>query len=253
MYDFWLLLLVASLAFIYEVCDSALGQGYGTLGSPTFLLLGFSSKEVVPTILLSQAMGGFVAAFFHNKFRNADFSNRRTSDMRKVYIVAFSGIIGVIIASFVGFRVSNEIMTSYIGIMVLLVGIFVLSNRTFNFSWMKFCLISAVSAFNKGLSGGGYGPLMSGGQVAIGANIKEAIGITDLAEAPICLAGFLVWYSLQGFPPFSFMLAACVGAALAPALGAWITYEMPTQKLKKTIGIAIVILGILCLLKVLNP
>ncbi len=253
MYGFWILLLVASLVFVYEVCDSALGQGYGTLGSPTFLLLGFSSKEVVPTILVSQAMGGLVAEFFHNKLGNADFSSRRTSDMRKVCIVAFSGIIGVMIASFVGFTVSKEIMTSYMGLMVLIVGMFVLSERTWRFSWTKFCFISAVSAFNKGLSGGGYGPLMTGGQVAIGIDSKGAIGITDLAEAPICLAGFLVWSSLQGLPPFDFMLAVCIGAALAPASGAWITYKMPTQKLKKTMGITIVTLGILCLLKVLNP
>jgi len=253
MHDFWILLSVASLAFLYEICDSSLGQGYGTLGTPTFILLGFSSKMVVPAILVSQAIGGLAGAFFHNKFRNVDFSNHKTGDIKKVYVIVLSGVIGVMIASFVGFKVSKDVMTLYIGLIVLIMGILILSGRILRFSWKKFCFIGAVSAFNKGLSGGGYGPVVAGGQVIIGIGGKHAVGITDFAEAPICISGFLVWYFLQGLPPFDFMLAMCIGAALAPALGAWITYRIPTQKLKKIMGIVILILGVLCLFKILSP
>ena len=77
-----------------------------------------------------------------------------------------------------------------------------------------------VSAFNKALSGGGYGPLVAGGQMAIGIKSKNAVGITDLAEAPICLSGFLVWCWLQGFPPLDLAFAMCIGAGLAPAFRA---------------------------------
>lgn len=52
------LLLVALLAFLFELWDSRLEQGYGTLGIPTLILLGFDPKVVVPTILLSQAIEG---------------------------------------------------------------------------------------------------------------------------------------------------------------------------------------------------
>jgi len=253
MYDLWMLLLVAVLAFVYEICDSALGQGYGTLGTPTFLLLGFSSKAVVPTILASQAMGGLTAAFFHNRLGNADFRNYKTGDAKKVYIIALTGIVGVVTASFVGFKVSKDVLTVYIGLIVLIMGLLILSGRTMRFSWRKFCCIGAISAFNKGLSGGGYGPVVVSGQVAIGINSKSAIGITDLAEAPICTSGFLVWCFLQGLPQLDFLLAMCIGAVLAPPFGAWMTYRIPTQELKKTVGIVIVILGVLCLLKVLNP
>lgn len=253
MFDIATLLLVVSFAFIYEVCDAALGQGYGTLGSPTFILLGFDSKIVVPTILISQAVGGLAGAYFHNKFRNADFSNHRTADIKKVYVIVASGITGVIIASFVGFKVSKEIMTTYIGLVVLAIGIFILSGVTLKFSWRKLVTIGAISAFNKGLSGGGYGPVVAGGQALIGTGTKNSIGITDLAEAPICIAGFIIWVLLQGLPPVDFMLAMTIGAGLAPPLGAWITYKIPTKKLKMVMGAVITILGVLCLAKVLSP
>jgi len=253
MFDITTLLLVASFAFVYEVCDAALGQGYGTLGSPTFILLGFDSKIVVPTILISQAIGGLIGAYFHNKFRNVDFSNHNTADMKKVYVIVASGIIGVIIASFVGFKVSKEIITTYIGLVVLAIGILILSGITLKFSWRKFVAIGAISAFNKGLSGGGYGPVVAGGQTLIGMGAKNSIGITDLAEAPICISGFIVWVFLQGLPPVDFMLAMIIGAGLAPALGAWITYKIPTKTLKMVMGAVIVVLGALCLAKVLSP
>ena len=253
MYDIAILFLVIFFAFIYEVCDAALGQGYGTLGSPTFILLGFSSKVVVPCILISQAIGGLMGAYFHNKFKNVDFSNHKTPDMKKVYVIVASGIIGVIIASFVGFKISKEMMTTYIGLVVLVMGILILSGVVLKFTWRKFLAIGAISAFNKGLSGGGYGPVVAGGQTLIGIGTKNSIGITDFAEAPICIAGFIVWVFLQGLPPVDFMLAMMVGAGLAPPLGAWITYKIPTKKLKILMGGVIIVLGILCLTEILNP
>ncbi len=109
---------VAVVAFLYEIVNTSLGQGYGTLGSPTFLLLGFSPKMVVPSILLSQAVGAFVSVFFHNKWRNADFSNHQTGDMKKVYTIVGTGVIGVVAASILGFKLPSEIISLYIGLMV---------------------------------------------------------------------------------------------------------------------------------------
>ena len=245
--------MVLVVAFVYETCDSALGQGYGTLGSPTFILLRFDPKMVVPSILMSQAIGGLSAAFFHNRYKNVDFGNHRTSDMKKVYFIVVCGIVGVLVASLIGFRISKEIMTTYIGIIVLAMGILILSGITLRFTWKKLSVIGAISAFNKGLSGGGYGPVVTGGQTIIGIGSKAAIGVTDFAESPICISGFLAWSLLQGLPQLDLLFAMCAGAGVAPLLGAWITYKIPTRKLKLTLGAVIVILGILCLLKVLSP
>jgi len=40
-----------------------------------------------------------------------------------------------------------------------------------------------------GLSGGGYGPLVTSGQVIFGVPAKSAVAITSLAEGITCLAG----------------------------------------------------------------
>jgi len=252
-YDIWLLLLVFIFALVYEIIDSSLGQGYGTLGSPTFFLLGFSPKTVVPSILISQAIGGLASAFFHNRRRNADFSNHKTNDMKKVYAIVGFGIVGVALASFVGFKLPRGMMSTYIGIMVLIIGILILSGIRFKFTWERLSVIGAVSAFNKGLSGGGYGPLVTGGQAIIGVGGKASVAVTDFAEAPICITGFLTWFALQGLPEWDLMLAMILGAGIAPAIGAWVAYKMPARDLKLVMGAVIVALGILSLLKVLSP
>lgn len=246
---------IFALAFMFELVDAALGQGYGTLGSPTFILLGLNAKIVVPAILISQAMGGLMGAYFHHKRGNADFTNHKTLDSKRMIFIVACGIIGVIAASIIGFKISKDIMTTYIGIVVLVMGLLILSGVILKFTWKKLGVIGTISAFNKGLSGGGYGPVVAGGQAVIGVDGKNAIAITDFAEAPICIAGFITWCMLSwSIPPMEIMVPMCIGASIAPIFGSWITMKLSSRKLlKKILGVTIAILGILCLARVLNP
>jgi uncharacterized membrane protein YfcA len=249
-------LLLALMAFAYEFVDAALGQGYGTLGSPTMILLGFSSKLVVPAMLLSQVVGDFSSAFFHHKFKNVDFSGLWTPDSKRAYVITLSGVIGVVIASYLGASlIPKDVMTTYIGIIVTVMGILLLSGVVFKFTWKKLMGLGVVAAFNKGMSGGGYGPVVAGGQTVIGVGAKNSIGITDLAEGPICIVGFITWTLLKGISlaELQLLIPLCIGALIAPAVGAYMTYRLPTAKLKKVMGAVILILGVLTLLKVLNP
>ncbi|MEM4729491.1 MAG: sulfite exporter TauE/SafE family protein [Thermoplasmata archaeon] len=247
------MLMIFFFAFIYELVDSSLGQGYGTLGTPTFVLLGFNPKVVVPAILLSQATGGLVGAYFHNRFRNVDFNGWGTGDAKKVYFIVACGITGVIMASAIGIRLSGTVLSYYIGIVVLVMGALILSGVTIRFTWLRMGVIGGISAFNKGISGGGYGPVVAGGQTIIGVDAKAAVGVTDLAETPICLAGFAVWKFLGGTPVVEVTLPMCVGASLAPVIGAYITFKTPPRLFKRVLGVVLLILGALCLFKILNP
>ena len=43
--------LIAVLAFILEAIDASFGMGYGTILTPTMLMLGFDAMQVVPAII----------------------------------------------------------------------------------------------------------------------------------------------------------------------------------------------------------
>lgn len=248
-----LMLLVFFLALVYEIVDSSLGQGYGTLGTPTFMLLGFSSKLIVPAVLISQACGGLVATFRHHHHGNADFSHMKTDDFKRMLVIAGFGITGVIVASVVGIKISKDVMSLYIGAMVTLIGILVLSGVVLKYGWKKLAAIGLVSAFNKGLSGGGYGPLVAGGQAVVGVGHKAAVAITDFAEVPICLVGFATWTAMGGALDWNLIIPMCLGAAIAPLIGCYITFKTPKKKFRPILGAVLLVLGILSLAKVLNP
>jgi uncharacterized membrane protein YfcA len=58
-------LVIAGL--VMEFIDSALGMMYGTVLSPLLVIMNYSVKIVVPSLLISQAVGGFVASWRHHR------------------------------------------------------------------------------------------------------------------------------------------------------------------------------------------
>ncbi len=231
-------------AFVMELIDSSLGMFYGTVLSPALLLLGYDPKVVVPAILLSQAIGGFSASIFHHKNGNANFL--RGEHLKSGLLVAGLGMLATVFAAFIAVNIPKDFLGKYIGIVVLIMGVIVLFGRKFSFSPGKMAGLAIFSAFNKSLSGGGYGPVMTSGQVVIGREGKAAISVTTFAEAPICLAGFVVYWLSGKVSDWGFILPLCFGALTAGIVGPFLTARFKNiDKLKVVLGIMTLMLGIL--------
>lgn len=213
-------LIVILIALIMETIDSGIGMMYGTLLSPVLIISGFSPKVVVPSLLLSQAIGGFFATYHHHKYGNAEFS-WKSRDLKIAAFIFGIGIISVILGAYIGLKLPKVYLQWYIGILCIIMGIVVLAKRKFNFSWKKIGIIGALSAFNKSISGGGYGPIVASGNIASGLKAKKSIGITDFAEAPICLTAFIAWIALNHWkiPSTELLIPLCIGAGIGGLIG----------------------------------
>jgi len=66
--------IVFALALIMEYLDDTLGMGFGTGMVPVLLVLGFHPLQVVPVVLISTLITGFLAAGAHWRVGNVDFS-----------------------------------------------------------------------------------------------------------------------------------------------------------------------------------
>lgn len=245
--DAYLLVLLFTVTFILGILDSAFGQGYGTIGTPVLLLLGISSKTAIPLILFSQAILGMVSSFLHHRLRNVDLSSRRTHDTKRLFIFGITGIMSVVAASILGASLPSIFVRYYIGIMVTIVGILVLVNFRITFTWLRASLIGIISAFNKGLTGGGYGPIVTGGQTLIGVESKSSVGITLSSVALICATGFITWLIFHGLPPPDMMGVMGVAGALSPIIGTRITRLSGDRKLRYFLGSTIFLLGLITL------
>ena len=160
---------ITVLAFVLEIVDASFGMGYGTILTPALLMLGLDALRVVPAVIASQLVGDFLAVFFHHQFKNVDMSVG-SQDFKVGATLAGFSLVGSVAAVLFALRLSKFALNLYIGLLVAVVGIVVLVTyeKDRDFSWLRLLFLGSIASFNKGLSGGGYGPVVAGGQILTG-------------------------------------------------------------------------------------
>jgi len=149
-------------------------------------------------------------------------------------------------------KIPKWILTLYIGLLVASMGALVLYtiNRPMKFSWKKLMGVSLLASFNKGISGGGYGPLVMGGQMLSGVHVKNAVGITAFAEAITCFVGFLVYFFSGKAIDWKLTGLLVLFATGAVPIAAMTVKNTNSGPLKKYVGILMILLGLLTLTKI---
>ena len=240
---------IALLALACEYVDSTLGMGYGTTLTPLLLLIGYEPAQIVPSVLLSEFLTGILAGVLHHEVGNVSFK-RGSRALKVALVLAACSVVGTLIAVVIAVNVPKWAIKTYIGVLVLVMGIGILATmgKTFAFSWKKVVGLGLVAAFNKGISGGGYGPLVTGGQILAGVDEKGAIGITSLAEGLVCIVG-VVMYLLTGNGGVDWGLAPSLvlGAVLSVPFAAFTVKKIPMRKMRWAIGSAVTVLGLFTL------
>ena len=236
------------LAFSCEYVDSSLGMGYGTILSPLLIIAGIDPLLVIPSILISQAMAGLTAALFHHRYENVDLRTSRR-DANIALLIIGVGVSATVCGVFVALNIPVSALKTYIGVLVLAMGMIILTGKTFKFSWKRLIGVGALSAFNKSMSGGGFGPVVTCGQIVSGVEFKRSIAITTFTEAPICLVSFLLYMVLGGGIEPLLPIVLTIGAMLAAPLGPKGTSIMNAKGALKAVGILAMALGTFTLLK----
>lgn len=251
-------IIIILLAFFAEYIDSSLGMGYGTSLTPILLFMGFEPLQIVPAILLSETFTGLLASITHALFGNVSFKLRDTNTKLSLHLkiallLALCGIIGTVAAVYIAINISSFYLKLYISILTLIIGLYILLNRHKQhiFSFRRILILGLLASFNKGISGGGYGPVITGGQILAGVNGKSAIAITSLAEGLTCLVGFLFYLNSNVYIDFSIAPYLLIGAILSVPLSGLTIKKINDQHLKKFIGYSIVLLGCWCLFNLL--
>lgn len=243
--------IVAIVAFISEYLDSGLGMGYGTALAPILIIMGYDPLKVVPAILISQLATDIAACVMHHKVNNVNLTPG-SKDFKVAGLLGMISAIGVIIAVLIAINIPKWLLSMYIGILVFSMGvlIFVTAARPMKFSWRKIAGISLLASFNKGISGGGYGPLVMGGQMLSGIHIKNAVGITAFAEAITCLVGFMVYLASGKAIDWKLVWVLIASAILAVPVAALTVKNANSARLKRYVALLMVILGLFTILKI---
>ncbi|MHA1794229.1 MAG: sulfite exporter TauE/SafE family protein [Promethearchaeota archaeon] len=207
--------------------------------------VNFQELKSVPSLKLKQKKYNFIKKF------------SLLNDNTKVIIIlssvgALSSILAAIISTLISTLPNSKfIIKTYVNIMVITMGIIILAiqGKKLKFSMKRITTIGVIAGFNKAISAGGYGPIITSGQIMAGMNGKNAVASTTISESITCLAGIITYFCLNltlGLSQESFAIAPILiaGAVLSSPLAVLTTKKFNEKKLKITIGVATLILGI---------
>jgi len=268
--------LIFIIAFFAELTDSTLGMGYGTALTPILLFMGFQPLEVVPAILVSEFVTGILAGIAHQSLGNLTLITPKPSgkitgsqklplnwikkikglnvNMKSLIAISSFGVGGTILAVALAIKLPAFYVKLYIGILITAIGIllFLTNNKTYHFSWKRLSLMGIMASFNKGISGGGYGPLITGGQILSGIPEKTAIGITSISEGLSCFVGIIIYLAFRENPFQSSLLPllVCAGTLSVP-FSAFFVSKIDAKKLRWSMAWITLGLGIFTLIKLI--
>ncbi len=249
----WQVLVIFLAAMGCELIDSSLGMGYGTTLTPVLLLAGFEPLQIVPAVLLSECGTGFAAGLLHHRDGNVDFVKDRQALSVLIALLVLT-VVGTQLAVYVAGAISKAWLGRSIAGIILAMGIIVLltGRRTMRLRPASLVLVGGIAAFNKGLSGGGYGPLVTGGQVVSGLRPRQAVAITSLTEGFTCLVALAGYLWAGKVLDWSLAAPLIGGAMLSVPLATLLVRRMPETLMRRAVGIATCALGALALAKALG-
>ncbi len=246
-------IIVVVLAFICEFINAIFGGGHGTILTPLLIMLGFAPLAIVPSVLLAEVISGVLVGLAHHKVGNVDFG-KNSHHLKIAVLLSILSIIGVFLAVFIAINISSFIIELYIGTLIFFLGIIILltMRKKFKFSWNKLMALGVFASFNKGLSGAGYGPLVTAGQILTGTKSKHAVSITSLAKGVTSGFGVLAYFLLGGKISWVLAPSLITGAIISVPFTAFFVKKIDDKTLRIIIGLITALLGLLTVIKVLS-
>jgi len=243
-------IVLVGISFLTATIDLIFGMGFGLTMTPILIILGFKPHQIVPALLLSSLAGNILSPFLNHRFKNVDFK-LKSIHFRMALLVGLIGALGSFIGAITATGITDFYLTIYIGILITTLGLLLLLNktRTIIFSWYKLIGLGVFGGFNKGISGSGFGPIITTGLIMMKTDEKAAVSIQAFSELFVSLAGSLTFLFFGTQIDWNLTLALVIGVVLSTPLAALVVQKANSKKLRSAIGYVTIILGIIMLIK----
>lgn len=231
---------VVWIAMFFEFMDATAGMGFGTAITPMLLVIGFEPKQIVPVVMIQQGVAGLIGTFLHAEYNNVEWRFKPMSETIKLWLyIAIPGMVAVafsVTSVYAIFKFTMVWITLYVCALLLLMGIISLyqgvSKREHRYRPKMMIGFAALAGFNKGIGGGGYGPVVTIGGLLSGVPAKSMMAVTAISEGTVSTFSIIVWLlMLSGGVVIdylllpSMMIATICSAVIAP----WATRVFPEK------------------------
>lgn len=261
MYELFPIIIV--LSFLFETMDSSAGMGFGTGLTPLLFLFGYEPLQVVPILLLSEAITGFTSSYFHHEFQNVTFSFTRpiTKATKVTGIIALTGCFAIILSVFITYlalELPKSFIKTYVAILVLamgIIGMIRLKSKNTTYRPKLLTVFAALAGFNKGIGAGGYGPVVMMGQIFSGIYEKTATAIVSLAEGIVSIVGFATFMFITSYGvtiDYVLLPSVFTGGFIAAIFSPYLVRIFPNNMWRIIIPVYAILMGIITLAKVIG-
>jgi hypothetical protein len=239
-------------SFLTAVVDIVFGMGFGLTMTPILLLMGYAPHQIVPALLFSSMVGNLFSPVFHHRLRNVDFS-LCSQHFNMSMLIGIVGVIGSFVGASVSIGISDFYLGLYIGLLIVSLGLFLLVNKKLRvrFSWLRLAFLGLFGSFNKGISGSGFGPIITTGMIIMNVNEKVAVSIQTFSELFVSVAGFLTFVVTGSQISWDLVLPLSLGVVFSTPLAAFVVHKFDSRKLRTAMGLVTVVLGVLTLLSLI--
>jgi len=173
------------------------------------------------------------------------------SDVAAITMLGTVGVVAVTVA----ISIPAFWLEMYVGLLVLTIGVVLLifRKRVLQFSWLRLGLLGTLASFNKGLTGGGYGPLVTGGQLLSGVDGRGAVGVTTVAQGLACFAGIVCYVAIGGQAvSWALVPYMVTGGMLALPLCGLTVSKLGQMQLRTGVALFTLVLGLLTLVQAIR-
>ena len=251
---------VVLIAAFFEFMDASAGMGFGTALTPLLLVMGFDPKQIVPVVMIQQGVAGLIGAFLHREFENVEWKFNPMSETVKLWmIIGLVGCVAVAVSIFGVYKilhVDKIWIKLYVAVLLLMMGFISIfqSRKDRPYKPGKMIGFAALAGFNKGVGGGGYGPVVTIGGLLAGVPVKSMLAVTAISEGTVSAFAIVVWLALLSsgvqidyllLP--SMMLATMFSAVAAP----YMTRVFPEKAWKIVVPSYCVIVAVICFWKII--
>lgn len=249
---------VCLMCAFFEFMDSAGGMGYGTVLPPILFSFGFDPKQVIPLIMITECYTGIMAGMIHREFANVEWQFFPFNETTKlVLLVTGIGAICVCFSLTAFYKIlklhkfwTKLYVTMLLGVMGVCSVMTAKSYRRYKPKMMVG--FAAIAGFNKGIGGGGYGPVVTVGGLLSGIPVKSMVAITSFAEGFVCFFAVTMWFILlsTGLVIDYMLLPSYVIGTVVAAVGApYVTRILPEKFWKICVPAYCCFLCIVCFWK----
>lgn len=251
-------------AFVFETLDSASGMGFGATLGALLLAFGYPPLAVVPVLLVSETATGLAGGLFHNEFENVQFGLGDDSAREATKILAL--IVGVgtvaivisVVLAYLAIEVGGPLVQAYLGAVILLCAVTTLLQNyaipTVEYHPRRMAAFAALAGLNKGITGSGFGPVVTLGEIISGIYEKSATAISSMSEGLVSLAGVVSFFAITAVGVnVNLMLLPSVfaGGFLAAIFAPYTVRVMPNDALKYVVPGYAVVLAIVLFVQLL--